>query len=147
MSDNPAKLSEQIRRAVEATGLSRERLCRVAGIDRTALSRFMCGRSGLNSRSLDTLAAVLNLQVTFDITALKLDGENGRKNAAAARHRKALAAVSALIPTIKKQRASGGTFTGIAENLNAQGKRTRKGCKWTPAAVRNALVRAKVIEV
>jgi len=56
-------LSEQIRGAVDASNLSRYRICKEAGIDQSAFSRFMAGKVGLLQQNLDRLADVLGLDV------------------------------------------------------------------------------------
>ncbi len=57
------KLSDQIRQAVDDSGLSRYGICKVTGIDKALMSRFMAGKGGLSVRSLDALAAVLGLNI------------------------------------------------------------------------------------
>lgn len=57
------KLSDQIRRAVDASGLSRYAICQAARIDQGAFSHFMHGRRGLSLESLDRLGAILKLEV------------------------------------------------------------------------------------
>ncbi|MCK6498497.1 MAG: hypothetical protein L6Q38_03350 [Nitrospira sp.] len=56
-------LSDQIRRAVDASGRSRYSICKEAGIDQAAMSRFMAGDAGLLLEALDRLGQVLDLQV------------------------------------------------------------------------------------
>ena len=65
-------LSDQIRRAVDASGLSRYAICKAAQIDQGAMSRFMAGDAGLLLEALDRLGQVLNLEV-------KARGKKGRK--------------------------------------------------------------------
>lgn len=57
------RLSDQIRRAVDSSGLSRYAVCKETGIDQGAFSHFMAGHRGLSLDSLDRLGEVLNLQV------------------------------------------------------------------------------------
>lgn len=56
-------LSDQIRNAVDASGLSRYRISKETGISQTSLSRFMAGERGLPLSAIDTLGAFLNLEV------------------------------------------------------------------------------------
>jgi len=63
MKRKRAKLSDQIRRAVDACGLSRYRICKVTGIDQGAFSRFMAGKVGLTTAHLDAVADLLRLDV------------------------------------------------------------------------------------
>jgi transcriptional regulator with XRE-family HTH domain len=57
------KLSEQIRAAVEGSGVSAYRISADTKLDKAALSRFMSGTRGLSMESLDTLAGYLGLQI------------------------------------------------------------------------------------
>ena len=63
MGKKRAKLSEQIRRAVDASGLSRYRICKTLNIDQGLMSRFMAGKGGLAMASLDALADLLELEL------------------------------------------------------------------------------------
>jgi transcriptional regulator with XRE-family HTH domain len=58
------KLSDQIRRAVDDSGLSRRAICKASGLHKSAMSRFMAGKRGLSLMALDRLAAVLALDLT-----------------------------------------------------------------------------------
>jgi transcriptional regulator with XRE-family HTH domain len=55
--------SDQIRGAVEASGLSRYRICKEIGITESTMSRFMNAKGGLSMASLDRLADLLALAV------------------------------------------------------------------------------------
>ena len=65
MSDpsRPKTFSDQIRHAVDASGLSRYRICKEIDITESTMSRFMNGKGGLSMTSLDRLAALLGLAV------------------------------------------------------------------------------------
>lgn len=63
MKNTREKLSNQIRRAVAQSGLSRYRICKRAGIDESAFSRFMMGKVGLSLATLDILTDVLDLEI------------------------------------------------------------------------------------
>ena len=52
-------LSEQLRQAVLASGVSQYRLAKDTGIDSASLCRFMAGKVGLTQANLDALAALL----------------------------------------------------------------------------------------
>ncbi len=56
-------LSDQIRAAVDASGLSRYAICKAIGLDQGALSRFMARKTGMGLESLDRLAGFLGLRV------------------------------------------------------------------------------------
>jgi transcriptional regulator with XRE-family HTH domain len=63
MKANREKPSDRIRRAVNAAGVTRYRLCKASGVDQGTMSRFMAGKGGLPIESLDALADVLGLDV------------------------------------------------------------------------------------
>jgi DNA transposition AAA+ family ATPase len=63
MNKSPETLTDQLRRAVDESGMGRNALARAAGIDKAAMSRFMAGKVGLLQSNLDALAAVLGLQL------------------------------------------------------------------------------------
>jgi transcriptional regulator with XRE-family HTH domain len=58
------KFSNQLRRAIETCGLTRYRIWQLTGIDQTTLSEFVNGKAGLSMKALDTLADLLDLNVT-----------------------------------------------------------------------------------
>ena len=60
------RISGAVRQAIQASGLSRYAICKAAGIDQAAMSRFMSGASGLTTASLDALAEVLGLRVVAE---------------------------------------------------------------------------------
>ncbi|MDY7011196.1 MAG: hypothetical protein SVV80_10670 [Planctomycetota bacterium] len=63
MGKKQTMLSEQIRRAVDASELTRYRIAVNAGINHASLSRFMHGKVGLSMAALDALGKVLDLQL------------------------------------------------------------------------------------
>ncbi len=64
MSKRRAKLSDQIRRAVDDCGRTRYRISMETGISQSTLSRFMSGERGLPTDTLDKLADYLDLNIT-----------------------------------------------------------------------------------
>jgi hypothetical protein len=58
------KLSEQVRRAVDVSGLSRYRICKTLKIAESTMSRFMAGKGGLSMEVLDNLADLLDLNIS-----------------------------------------------------------------------------------
>ena len=64
MSKKRIKLSDQIRRAVDASGVSRYRISKTLGIAESTMSRFMSGPGGLSMEYLDGLAGLLDLKIT-----------------------------------------------------------------------------------
>jgi transcriptional regulator with XRE-family HTH domain len=63
MARKQLKFSDQLRRAVDASGLSRYRICKELGVSQSLLSRFMSGKGGLSLDTLDALAGLLDLHV------------------------------------------------------------------------------------
>ncbi len=57
------KFSDQIRQAVEDSGITRYRIWKDTGISEPLLSLFMSGDRGLSMKTLDKLADYLDLHV------------------------------------------------------------------------------------
>jgi transcriptional regulator with XRE-family HTH domain len=64
MGKQGIKLSEQIRRAVDASGISRYRIAKTLGIAESTISRFMSRQGGLSMKYIDALADLLDLNIT-----------------------------------------------------------------------------------
>lgn len=64
MGKERAKLSDEIRQAVDASGLTRYRISKELGIAESTMSRFMSGQGGLSMEYLDALAKLLDLHIT-----------------------------------------------------------------------------------
>lgn len=63
MAKRRVKLSDQVRRAVDASGLSRYRVAKEIGVAESTMSRFMSGQGGLSLANLDALADLLGLDI------------------------------------------------------------------------------------
>jgi transcriptional regulator with XRE-family HTH domain len=63
MSKRRQTVSDAVRRAILASGLSRYRISQETGLDQAALSRFMAGKTSLTLTSLDALADMLGLDM------------------------------------------------------------------------------------
>ncbi|MEX0776559.1 MAG: helix-turn-helix transcriptional regulator [Phycisphaeraceae bacterium] len=63
MSQQHAKLSEQVRQAIQECGLSQYRIAKEMGIPKMTLSFFMNERRGLPMKTLDRLAEFLDLNI------------------------------------------------------------------------------------
>jgi len=63
VSTERVRLSDQIRRAVDASGLSRYRICKTLGVAESTMSRFMTGKGGLSMEVLDALADLLQINL------------------------------------------------------------------------------------
>ena len=57
------RFSDEIRDAVNASGMSRYRICRTIDLNQGAMSRFMNGRGGISMETLDRLAELLGLTI------------------------------------------------------------------------------------
>ncbi|MCC7476721.1 MAG: helix-turn-helix transcriptional regulator [Pirellulales bacterium] len=58
-------VSDQIRQAIDDSGLTRYRIAQETGISETTLALFYNGQRGLPMRTLDTLGEFLELKVTL----------------------------------------------------------------------------------
>jgi hypothetical protein len=56
-------LSDELRQAVERSGLSRYSIWQQTGIDQGSLSKFMDGERGLGMESIDKIADLLGLHI------------------------------------------------------------------------------------
>jgi transcriptional regulator with XRE-family HTH domain len=63
-------ISDQLRAAVEATGQPDNALALKAGLDPSALSRFMAGRRSFKLDTAEKLCALLNLGLAVGVTTL-----------------------------------------------------------------------------
>ena len=63
MSKAQAKLTDQIRLAIENCGESRYRISQETGIAQAVLSKFVNRKAGMTLESLNTLAAYLGLAI------------------------------------------------------------------------------------
>ena len=63
MGTKRTKLSDQIRQAVDDSGLTRYRIAKETGISNATLCRFASGERGLPTKTLDRLADFLDLNI------------------------------------------------------------------------------------
>jgi len=61
---NKKKLSDQIRDAVDASEMSRYRMCKELGVAESTMSRFMSG-GGMELANVDALAELLGLSINI----------------------------------------------------------------------------------
>ncbi|MBW3598529.1 MAG: helix-turn-helix domain-containing protein [Planctomycetes bacterium] len=57
------KLTDQLRRAIDESGLSRYQISKESGIDESALAKFYNGRRGLSMHALNALGECLELEI------------------------------------------------------------------------------------
>ncbi len=62
MSDEP--FSEQLRRALNESGLTRYRIAKELGVSQATLSKFMSGQRGLSMAVVDRVCGLLGLIIT-----------------------------------------------------------------------------------
>ena len=75
--------------------------------------------------------------------AARLKGAaKGNERSRIVRHENAVKAVADLLPAMQEQRTAGKSLAEIADDLNAQGQQTPRGCQWSAMAVKRALSRA-----
>ncbi len=58
--------SDELRTAIDESGLTRYGICQAAGIDKASMSKFMTGERGLGMESIDKLAELLGLHIMSD---------------------------------------------------------------------------------
>lgn len=63
MASRRAKLSDQLRRAIKDSDLTRYRIFMETSIDQASLSRFVRGECGLSLDSIDRLGVLLDLRL------------------------------------------------------------------------------------
>ena len=73
MARRTKHLSDQIRNAINDSGLSRYAICKACDIDKGTMSRFMSGQVGLSLETIDRVGVFLDLQV------VKRQKKKGRK--------------------------------------------------------------------
>jgi transcriptional regulator with XRE-family HTH domain len=58
-----AKVSEQLRKAMERSGMTRYEIAKQAGIEQSSLSRFFSGERGLSQDAIDAICELLGLRL------------------------------------------------------------------------------------
>ena len=61
----PKLVSDQIRQAIDDSGLTRYRIAQETGISETALALFYNGQRGLSMKALNALGEFLELKITL----------------------------------------------------------------------------------
>jgi len=63
MSKKQAKLGDQIRQAIDDSGLSRYAICKACNIDQGGFHRFMAGKGGMTLANFEAVAELLDLRI------------------------------------------------------------------------------------
>lgn len=67
MPKRPYKpLTDQLRRAINDSGMSRYAIARETGVSETALSLFVNGHRGLSGKAMDAVGEFLGLRIVVD---------------------------------------------------------------------------------
>jgi transcriptional regulator with XRE-family HTH domain len=56
--------SDQLRRAIDESGMSRYAICKAIGVHQSTMSKFMSGKGGMSIQALDRLGDLLGLRLT-----------------------------------------------------------------------------------
>ena len=62
----PKKLSDQVRQAIDDSGLTRYRIAQETGINESNLAKFYYGYRGLSLEAMDRLGEYLGLRIVMD---------------------------------------------------------------------------------
>ena len=72
----PRTISEQLREAINASEMSRYRICKEIGLPESTMSHFMAGKCGLALPTVDRLGELLGLSIVAERPSKKKkDGE------------------------------------------------------------------------
>lgn len=63
MSKRPKTITEQLRQAIDDSGLTRYRIAQETGISESTLSKFYLGQRGLSMEALDAIGLCLQLTI------------------------------------------------------------------------------------
>jgi len=69
MSQAAPSISDQLRAAIQASGVSRYWIWKETGIAQAVLSKFMAGKGGLSMEGIDAIGRLLRLQLVSDPAA------------------------------------------------------------------------------
>jgi ribosome-binding protein aMBF1 (putative translation factor) len=67
-------ISQQLREAIDASGMSRYRICKEIALGESTMSHFMAGQCGLQLSTIDRLGKLLGLKVVAEERAAKIKG-------------------------------------------------------------------------
>ena len=69
------KLSDQVRNAIDNSGLTRYRIAKETQIDESALAKFYNGHQGLSLKALDRLGEYLGLEIIISTGSKKRESK------------------------------------------------------------------------
>jgi DNA invertase Pin-like site-specific DNA recombinase len=119
-------------------------------LERSGLDFFACDLPEANSATVHALRALAEYEQRRAEAAARTRGRNldpvararGARRAGEVLRSQAEAAYRELAPRIAELRAAGFTLQEIANQLNAEGHRTRRGQEWNPVQVSRVLKRS-----
>lgn len=82
MKSNPKMMTDQIRKFVDASGISRRHIAKATGVPEPSLSRFMSRERELSVKSLNVLCEYLNLIVVRRGESAEMDVKRSSKRKA-----------------------------------------------------------------
>ena len=71
MTSAAKKLSDQLREFIDASGMSRYRICKEIGLPESTMSQFMGGNCGLSLATVDRIGELLGLRIVAGRPAAK----------------------------------------------------------------------------
>jgi transcriptional regulator with XRE-family HTH domain len=74
-----ATTADQLRQAIERSGLTRYRVAKLSGISEAVLSRFANGQTDLSLTNTDKLCAALGLRVVLESKGTKQKGRQAKR--------------------------------------------------------------------
>ena len=67
-------MTDQVRQAIDDSGLTRYRIAQDTGIDESTLAKFYNGQRGVSLHNLDLLCSYLGLRIVMDRKPQQKDG-------------------------------------------------------------------------
>ena len=74
----PKPISQQLREAIDASGMSRYRICKEINLPESTMSHFMAGYCGLQLSTIDRLGELLGLMIVATTKPLADKGNTGQ---------------------------------------------------------------------
>lgn len=62
----PKPFSDQLREAIDASGMTRYAICKATGIPQSVMSRFMAGTNGISMESVDLICSTIQARLVTD---------------------------------------------------------------------------------